>query len=205
MPDPPPCQKEADLSPPSSLAQYWGSNYTCPNLHQPPRLHGEELPGDAVWWIHLGNDAAPRSIREWLREDQRHLDVYYLRSFGFEPFCQAIGLTERELKDRRYMAKIPTEPQVIPCQSKFDFLSIAQDISIAQHFYPQFWCTSPAPVVIFCTEEQAKRCAAQGWLGAVQSEFARTVRSKESRKGAGDRSSGNPDGASSSHPIYLDD
>ena len=167
------CPRTLDLSPTGESARFWGRESPCRLKH--PRPYGEKMSMDLVWWLHLGHDTEPRSSREWLSPQCTGLRIYLPCWARFDAFLDAVDLDREDMERLGYVVMVPGFDEPRRLLNEHDWLRAMIKIWEELDWYEKLWCLSPPPVMIFCTAEQAARCAESDWIDCVAREAALTL------------------------------
>ncbi|GAB0133093.1 hypothetical protein EsDP_00001509 [Epichloe bromicola] len=152
----------------ATLMRHWGKSSICdcPHLVRPKDL-------SSVRWIHLGHDATPRSCDEWFDPDYRFPDAREEWFASWKMFYSLIWGDQDEASRVEYFMKIPGEETAVPVTERARWHLAMGGLGKMLYMDTGLWCPKDRPVVIVCTEKQARRCAARDWEDCVQIEARR--------------------------------
>jgi hypothetical protein len=163
------CEAPPSLAEPSYEPRHLsrvGLGSDCPRAHRTPDTRDCNL--DGVRWLHLGHGREPLSCRAWHDDgisSWPHVGMPP-RSVSFDKFCASLGLSPEELRDRRYVCKLPctTESKPYPVATRHDLEATLFTMIDLQTSRKELWCRNPPPVIVICTLDQFSSCSLLGWL-----------------------------------------
>lgn len=163
-----PVVSEPLLDPNRDLGVYswsWGCASECENNHRDPGPGG--ITGiDRVYCAVLGRDKAPWPAASFIAQAFKSCDIRWPSMASWPRFCDAVGITEEQLKAGRYHVKIPGYAKAMPITDKMEFGNALVYLEHQLRNNNQLSCLTIPPVLLVATGQQATKYNSDDWHGA---------------------------------------